>query len=239
MATIILLRHGRTSANASGVLAGWSPDVHLDELGRAQADAAAAAISACCTPERIVASPLVRCQETADALRAASGAAVETDDAVGECRYGAWTGRKLSDLAGEELWKQVQEHPSQVTFPPSPQFEHESMLAMQRRAVDAVRALARELDERSSDEQGGSGVGVVVSHGDVIKSMLSDALGQHLDDFQRIVLAPASMSVIRFVGDRPFVLAMNVTSGGLGEAVGLARSTSAESTVGGATGATQ
>ncbi|WP_281711653.1 histidine phosphatase family protein [Dermacoccus nishinomiyaensis] len=102
-----------------------------------------------------------------------------------------------------------------------------------------VRALARELDERSSDEQGGSGVGVVVSHGDVIKSMLSDALGQHLDDFQRIVLAPASMSVIRFVGDRPFVLAMNVTSGGLGEAVGLARSTSAESTVGGATGATQ
>ena len=188
MATIILLRHGRTSANASGVLAGWSPDVHLDELGRTQADAAAA-ITACCTPERIVASPLVRCQETADALRAASGVAVETDDAVGECRYGAWTGRKL--------------------------------------------------DERSSDEQGGSGVGVVVSHGDVIKSMLSDALGQHLDDFQRIVLAPASMSVIRFVGDRPFVLAMNVTSGGLGEAVGLARSTSAESTVGGATGATQ
>ncbi|WP_281712603.1 histidine phosphatase family protein [Dermacoccus nishinomiyaensis] len=156
MATIILLRHGRTSANASGVLAGWSPDVHLDELGRTQADAAAAAISACCTPERIVASPLVRCQETADALRAASGVAVETDDAVGECRYGAWTGRKLSDLAGEELWKQVQEHPSQVTFPPSPQFEHESMLAMQRRAVDAVRAwLVRARPELSAKGRAG------------------------------------------------------------------------------------
>ena len=118
MATIILLRHGRTSANASGVLAGWSPDVHLDELGRAQADAAAAAISACCTPERIVASPLVRCQETADALRAASGAAVETDldlalgvflgqllELFGGLALGRVRGHDMAELDGDVLRK--------------------------------------------------------------------------------------------------------------------------------------
>lgn len=231
MATIILLRHGRTSANASGVLAGWSPDVHLDDVGRAQAEAAASAITAGCTPDRIVASPLVRCQETAAALTAATGTPVDTDDAVGECRYGAWTGRKLGELAGEELWKQVQEHPSQVTFPPSPDFEHESMTAMQQRAVEAVHALAASLDATSAN-----GVGVVVSHGDVIKAILSDALAQHLDDFQRIVLSPASTSVVRTTPTGAIVLGMNLTPGGVADALTLAGAGSAATAVGGATG---
>lgn len=207
MATIVLVRHGLTTANAAGVLAGWSADVHLNETGRAQAEALVSALHGV-RPTAWLVSPLLRCQETAAPLSAAWNLPIRDDERVGECHYGAWTGRQLSDLAKEELWATVQHQPSAVTFPPSEDYRHESMAHMQSRAVAAVRELADEVD---------GGVGVVVSHGDVIKSIVADATGAHLDSFQRIMCSPASISVVRYTKERPYVLTMNHTGGSLAD----------------------
>ncbi len=222
MSVVVLVRHGRTTANATGVLAGWTADVHLDDVGTDQAEVvgqrlAPLALSA------IVASPLERTQETAAAIAAAqrSPSTVTLDDRVGECAYGEWTGRALKDLAREPLWKTVQARPSAVTFP-----DGESMLHMQQRAVAAIH----EWNERV----GPRGLYVVVSHGDVIKSILCDALGMHLDTFQRIVVDPASVSVVRYTKDGSSVLRMNDMASDLSDlAIARRRRTSAAAVGGG------
>jgi probable phosphomutase (TIGR03848 family) len=204
--TLLLLRHGRTTANASGVLAGWTPGVGLDEVGQAQAAAVAARLA----PVRlaaVVTSPLDRCQETAAAVTAArNGIVTATDERIGECRYGAWTGRPLKELAKDPLWKIVQQHPSAAVFPGP---EGESLAHTQARAVAAVR----DWDARIAAEHGPDAVWVACSHGDVIKAVLADALGMHLDLFQRIVVDPCSISVIRYTETRPFVVRVNDIGG--------------------------
>jgi probable phosphomutase (TIGR03848 family) len=208
MATLILLRHGRTSANASGTLAGRTRGVHLDDLGRQQADRAARRLAAVPVAD-VVSSPLERCRETArPVVRAQAGSLrVHTDKGLTECDYGEWQGRPLRELAKLGLWKTVQSQPSAVTFPGG-----ESMTQMQARAVDAVRRR----DAAIAAEHGEGAVWVAVSHGDVIKSVLADALGMHLDLFQRIQVDPASISVIRYTDARPYVLASNTHEGDLG-----------------------
>lgn len=186
MSLVFLVRHGRTQANASGILAGWTPGVHLDEQGQAQVKAAAERLS----PIRlaaIVSSPLERTVQTAEAigLGQRSPAAIELDERLGECRYGDWTNQPLKDLAKTPLWRTVQERPSAVTFP-----EGESLPEMQARALAAVHDWNARLGERATY--------AIVSHGDVIKAILADALGTHLDQFQRIVVDPASVSVVRY-----------------------------------------
>lgn len=224
---MLLVRHGRTTANASGVLAGWTPGVALDDTGRAQAEALASRLAA--VPlAAVVTSPLQRCRETAAALVAVPGPPApptgrvsrrgapaptprpepEVDDRLGEARYGDWTGRSLKDLAREPLWRVVQAHPSAVTFPGS---EGESMPAMQTRAVEAVRAH----DAAVAAGHGPDAVWVAVSHGDVIKAVLADAFGMHLDAFQRIVVDTCSVSVVRYTPLRPFVDRVNDTGGDL------------------------
>lgn len=213
MPTVLLVRHGRTTANASGVLAGWTPGVLLDEIGQSQVNALAERMSVL-SLAAVVASPLERCQQTAAALTALAGPddaarpAVVDEDRLGECRYGDWTGRELKTLVKEPLWKVVQAHPSAAVFPGP---EGESMRAMQQRALDAVR----EWDARVADEHGEDAMWVAVSHGDVIKAILADALGTHLDAFQRIVVDPASVSVVRYTPTRPFVLRSNDSGGDL------------------------
>jgi probable phosphomutase (TIGR03848 family) len=208
MATLILLRHGRTSANASGTLAGRTRGVHLDDLGRQQAERAARRLAAVPVAD-VVSSPLERCRETArPVVRAQAGSLrVHTDKGLTECDYGEWQGRPLRELAKLPLWKTVQSQPSAVTFP-----DGESMTQMQARAVDAVRRR----DAAIAAEHGEGAVCVAVSHGDVIKSVLADALGMHLDLFQRIQVDPASISVIRYTDARPYVLASNTHEGDLG-----------------------
>jgi probable phosphomutase (TIGR03848 family) len=200
MPTVLLVRHGRTAANASGTLAGWTPGVHLDDKGREQAAALAARLVGV-PVTAVVTSPLERCQETADAVLAGREATPRhVDERLGECHYGDWTGRELKSLAKDPLWKAVQAHPSSVTFPGG-----ESMRAMQTRAVDAVRAWNVEL--------GGDATWMAVSHGDVIKAIVADALGVHLDQFQRIQVDPCSMTVIRYTELRPFVVRLNDVGG--------------------------
>ena len=131
MATVLLIRHGRSSANTEGILAGRAPGVHLDDTGRSQAEVTGARV-AVLPLAAIVTSPLERCRETAKTLaRHQSGSArPHIDRRFTECGYGAWTGQQLKLLAKDPLWKTVQHHPSAVAFP-----DGESMVDMQRRAV--------------------------------------------------------------------------------------------------------
>jgi len=199
--TVLLVRHGRTAANASGVLAGWTPGVVLDEKGRGQAADLGQRLAA--VPlAAIVTSPLERTRETAAALLAArtNETPLHVDERVGECKYGEWTGEKLSVLAKHPLWKVVQAHPSAAVFPGG-----EGLADMSSRAVSAVREWNATL--------GPDAVYAVVSHGDVIKAILADALGIHLDGFQRLAVDPCSVSVVRYTDTRPFVLRVNDIGG--------------------------
>jgi probable phosphomutase (TIGR03848 family) len=196
MTTVLLVRHGLTDANTSGVLAGWTPGVHLAEKGREQAAALAERLAPL-PVAAIVSSPLERCQETAAAIATGREAlTVETDDRLGECRYGEWEGQSLKTLAKDPLWKIVQAHPSAARFPGG-----EALRETQARAIESVRA--------HNAAFGDDETWIAVSHGDVIKSILADALGMHLDAFQRIQVDPCSVSVVRYTDLRPFVLRMN------------------------------
>ncbi|MDO5738595.1 MAG: MSMEG_4193 family putative phosphomutase [Ornithinimicrobium sp.] len=210
MAICLLVRHGRTTSNATGVLAGWTLGVGLDEFGQEQAAGLGARL-ATSTLAAVVASPLQRCQETATSLLHGipEGSRPElcTDDRLGEARYGAWTGQPLRELAKDPLWRAVQDRPSTVTFPAHPDHEHEGMAQMQARAVEAIL----EWDARVESEHGAGGVWVAVSHGDVIKAILAEALATPLDEFQRIVVDPASVSIVHRTQRRPFVLRTNDT----------------------------
>jgi len=194
VSTVLLIRHGLT-AMTGPVLAGWTPNLHLDERGRQQAEAVGQRLAP--VPlAAIVASPLDRCQETAVALAAGRDVAIDTDDRVGECHYGDWTGKELKKLAKEPTWRVVQAHPSAAVFPGG-----EALRDTQARAVGAIREWNGRLGPEATY--------AVVSHGDVIKAVLADALGMHLDLFQRILVDPCSVSVVRYTELRPFVVRMN------------------------------
>lgn len=208
MATVLLVRHGRTTANASGLLAGRMPGVELDGTGVTQVELAAARIADVPVVD-LVSSPQQRCRQTARLIAGAHPArpVVGTEHGIAECDYGDWQGGKLKDLAERELWRTVQQQPSAVTFPGG-----ESLVGMQHRAVSAVRRR----DAAVVEAHGTEAVWVAVSHGDLIKSILADALGMHLDHFQRLHVDPASISIISYTPERPHVLAINSHAGDLG-----------------------
>ncbi|KUJ58912.1 MSMEG_4193 family putative phosphomutase [Streptomyces sp. MI02-2A] len=202
MPTLILVRHGRSTANTAGLLAGWTPGVALDERGTEQAAALPGRLAALPLAE-VVTSPLQRCRETVQPLLdARPGLPVHADDRIGECHYGDWSGRKLAELKDEPLMEVVQAHPSAAAFPGG-----ESMRAMQTRAAEAVR----EWNDRIERDHGPDAVYVMCSHGDIIKSLVADALGLHLDLFQRISVEPCSITAIRYTRVRPFLVRLGDT----------------------------
>ena len=207
MATVILVRHGRWTANATGVLAGRLRGVHLDGAGVKLAVAVGDRLAGVRLAAAVT-SPLERCRETCREITRLQAGTVRptTDKQLSECDYGEWQGRPLKDLAKEKLWRTVQAQPSAATFPGG-----ESMRAMQDRGVAAIRRH----DARVAAEHGDDAVWLAVSHGDVIKSILADALGTHLDLFQRIHVDPASVSIVRYSESRPFVLGTNTHAGDL------------------------
>jgi probable phosphomutase (TIGR03848 family) len=207
MATVILVRHGRTTANATGLLAGRADGVSLDQIGREQAALTGERLAAV-PVVGVVSSPLERCQQTAQLIvdRQAGNPYAPVEPDLTECDYGQWQGRTLSDLATEDLWSTVQSQPSAVIFPGG-----ESMAAMQARAVAAIRRH----DAAFEAEYGAGAVWVAVSHGDIIKSIIADALGMHLDLFQRINVGPASVSIVRYSATWPSVYATNTDGGDL------------------------
>ncbi|MDX6222818.1 MAG: hypothetical protein QOD91_1872 [Frankiales bacterium] len=228
--TVLLLRHGRSTANAGGVLAGWTPDVHLHETGQQQAEALAQRLEKI-PLTAVVTSPLERCQETLTPLLKARGIEASIDERFGEVRYGDWTGVELKKLAKDPLWPVVQSHPSGMTFPGE---GGESMRGMQNRAVEAVREWNATLGEEATY--------LVCSHGDVIKAIVADALGMHLDTFQRINVDPASLTIIRYGKVRPFVVKVNDNGGSLDALIPpkrrRRRAATRDAVVGGSTGDT-
>ncbi|WP_405596214.1 MSMEG_4193 family putative phosphomutase [Streptomyces sp. NBC_01410] len=227
MATLILVRHGRSTANTAGVLAGWTPGVFLDQRGAAQAAELPGRL-ADVPLAAAVSSPLERCVQTLrPLLDARPGLELQTDERIGECHYGDWSGRKLAELADEPLMEVVQQHPSAAEFPGG-----ESMRAMQARAVDAVR----DWNARVEAAHGEDAVYVMCSHGDLIKSLVADALGMHLDLFQRIHVEPCSVSAIRYTRTRPFLLRLGDT-GDFGSLVPRGNGGGGAGVVGGGAGA--
>lgn len=207
--TVILLRHGRSTANTAGVLAGRSEGVELDDAGREQAARLVDRLAGL-PIKALVRSPLLRCRSTLQPLAAALGLEPVVDERLAEVDYGSWTGRKMTELTGEALWRVVQAQPSAAVFP-----DGEGLAQVQARAVAAVRDHDRQLAE----QHGADVLWVACTHGDVIKAVIADALGLHLDGFQRIVADPASASVIRYTPLRPFVIHVNHTGPSLAAAV--------------------
>ena len=200
MTTVLFVRHGLTHLTGP-VLAGRAPGIDLDERGRGQAAALAARLRP--VPlAAIVTSPLDRCRATAAAILDGRdpAPALEVDDRFAEVDYGSWTGRTIRDLAKEPLWKVVQGHPSAAVFP-----DGEGLTEMAARAASAVRDWNSRL--------GPDATYAVVTHADLIKALVADALGLHLDGYQRVVVDPCSLTAIRYAGLRAFVDRTNDTGG--------------------------
>ena len=205
MTTVLLVRHGLTALTGP-ILSGWTPGLHLDERGRAQVASLGERIRA--VPlAAVVTSPLERCRETAEAVLAGRDPTppLHVDERIGEVHYGSWTGRPFTDLTKDPLWRVVQAHPSAAVFP-----DGEGLAAMAARAAEAVRDWNVRL--------GPDATYALVSHADVIKALVADALGLHLDGYQRISVDPASLSVIQYTPLRTFVIRVN-DSGGSVEAL--------------------
>ena len=200
MTTVLLVRHGLTALTGP-ILSGWTPGLHLDDRGRAQVASLGERMRAI-PLAAMVTSPLERCRETADAVLAGREPAppLHVDERVGEVHYGSWTGRPFKELTKDPLWRVVQGHPSAAVFP-----DGEGLAAMAARAAEAVRDWNARLGQDATY--------ALVSHADVIKSLIADALGLHLDGYQRIVVDPASLTVIQYSALRPFVIRVNDTGG--------------------------
>jgi probable phosphomutase (TIGR03848 family) len=237
MTTVLLIRHGRTQANTAGVLAGRSPGVELDAAGEQQAAELGTRLSGV-QLRAIVTSPLRRCRQTAQALLSAQSdsCVLAVEQGLVECGYGEWTGKSVRDLSKDKLWGAVLQQPSAVRFPGG-----ESMSEMSARAIGAVRAW----NARIEAEHGPHAIWAAVSHGDLIKAILADALGMHLDSFQRIVVDPGSISIVRYTASRPYLITANSTTVDLAaflapppKARSRRRKTSDEVAAGGGLGAT-
>ena len=183
MARIVLLRHAHSIANEKNLLAGRTAGITLSKTGEEQAKDLIARLGAIQFDE-VAISPLQRCRETIDPWLTSTGAKsqIVVDDSISEVDYGSWSGKTLSSLRRKAQWKVVQDFPSQMTFP-----EGESLLEMQGRALSGFYRL---------NAVKGKGPRLLVSHGDVIKSIVAHCLGMHLDQFQRLVIEPASLTII-------------------------------------------
>jgi probable phosphomutase (TIGR03848 family) len=224
---VLLVRHGLTTLTGS-VLAGWLAGVNLDDRGAAQARSLAARLAP--VPlDAIISSPLDRCTQTAAAIAAARDgrpeAAVRIDERLGECHYGDWTSKPLKKLAKDPLWRVVQLHASAARFPGP---DGEAIADMQHRAVRAVRDW--------NDTLGPDARYVICSHGDVIKAIVADSLGVHLDLFQRIQVDPCSLTVIKYTELRPFLLRLNDTGGSVADLLPADAGTGADQGQGGSHG---
>lgn len=193
---VLLVRHGQTPTTGS-TLPGRARGLHLADTGRAQAQAAADRIAALADVAAVYASPLERTRETAKPIAEARGLKVQIERGLLECDFGAWTGSKLKDLMKLPEWQTVQRYPSGFRFP-----DGESFAEMQTRMVGTIDTLvARHPGETI----------VAVSHADPIKAALAQALGTHLDLFQRIIVSPCSISAVLYGATGPAVLAANST----------------------------
>jgi probable phosphomutase (TIGR03848 family) len=230
VAIVLLLRHGHSTANADGVLAGWTEGVGLTDRGREQATRVGNRLEGV-TLARAVSSPLQRCLETA--ALALPGHVVVEDERLGECHYGGWTGMRLSEAATQDLWRVVQDDPGSAVFPPHESYAAESLSEMAARVVGGVRSI----DAAVEAEHGPQAVWIALSHGDPIKAVVAEAVGAGLGGLQRVRVDPGSLTAVHVTTDRMVLLASNTSEGPLAPLVALPRhAPPGEGTVGGETG---
>jgi probable phosphomutase (TIGR03848 family) len=212
----VFLRHAHSSANDAGILSGQLPGVSLSTKGKKQATQLVERIGSS-NFDSVRISPLQRCEETITPwLNSKYSKGIKNyqiDDALIEMDYGSWSGRKLSSLSREKLWKEIQNRPSTVQFP-----QGERMRAMQKRALSSVFA---SLEEKKN------GTHLFVSHGDVLKAIVASLLKMKLDDFQSLVIDPASLTVIDFDGEKSRLLAFNDSHSPLAPMTSMEKSTKA------------
>jgi probable phosphoglycerate mutase len=199
MTRFLLVRHAVNEWVATGKLAGWTPEVHLNDEGSVQAQALGERLSGI-KLTALYSSPLERTVETAQAIANHQPEPIEVqiEKGIGEVRYGQWQGEKIRKLAQKKEWYAVQHFPIRVQFP-----DGETMRGAQARAVDTVERLRQHHP---------NGTVALVGHSDVIKMILAHYLGMHLDMFQRIVVSPASISIISLGSNRPMIERINDTS---------------------------
>lgn len=195
-ATFVLVRHGVT-ATTGKVLPGRAAGLHLSEEGLRQADATAGRIAGLPKVAAVYASPLERAQETAEPIAAGRKLKLRTEPGLLECDFGEWTGKKLATLAKKKDWTIVQNRPSSFRFPAG-----ESLREMQGRMTETLDRLAQRHAGRTV---------VLVSHADPIKAVVVEAMGAHLDSYQRVVISPCSITVIAWHQLRPTLLSVNST----------------------------
>jgi probable phosphomutase (TIGR03848 family) len=203
MTTALMVAHGRTTIDPDVVMSGWIPDVHLDSVGREESEAAAIRLAEV-RYSTLLTSPIEACRATAEIIsrRRRRDLPTHTELGIAECRFGDWTGRPMEVLRKEPLWEVLRHHPSAMQFPGG-----ESLVQMQARALQSVRDWNRKL--------GAGKTYVMVTHPNVIQSLLADALGMHLDLFHRIEVDPSSVSVIKYGPIRPVVARVNDKGGDL------------------------
>lgn len=205
---VLLLRHARSTANSTGVLAGRSEGVHLDQAGWDQSldllerlrDVEIASV---------VGSPLLRCRQTVEALTSERRLEYVIDENLNECDYGDWTNRNLAECASDPLWAQIQNAPATVTFPGG-----ESMTGMAQRVWAAVRAAVDTATDGTTL--------LIVSHGDPIKAVVAAAIGLPLNQFQSLIIDPASITLLRFTADRVFLVRLNDSTSAISGLINLA-----------------
>ncbi len=194
MTQLLLIRHAVNDVMKAKRLAGWMPDVHINEEGQQQAKALAERLGHL-PISAIYASPLERTRETAAPLARALNLEVHVREGLGEVQYGDWTGQSLEELGKLDAWKVVQVYPSGMRFPGG-----ETIREMQARVVNELEAIAADHPHE---------IVAVFSHSDVIKAALAHFLGVHLDLFQRIIIDPVSVSVVAVSPYGPRIIRVN------------------------------
>ncbi len=198
MIHLLLIRHAVNDYVKTGKLAGWTPGVHLNEDGKAQAEALGERL-ANAPLKALYVSPLERTMETAEAIQAHHpNLSITMNLEIAEVRYGDWEGKKISELRRRKMWEVVQEYPSRAYFP-----NGETMRGVQTRIVNEIERLVSQHPNEMI---------AIVFHADLIKMALAHYLGMHLDCFQRIAVSPASISGIQLGHSRPYITTMNDTA---------------------------
>lgn len=216
MARLVFIRHAHSTANDAGILSGQLPGISLSKKGKKQAEELVERLGAS-NFDSIRVSPMQRCEETIspwiNSKYSRGMKSYTIDESLIEMDYGLWSGRKLSSLSREKMWKEIQEKPSTVQFP-----QGERMRSMQKRALTSVSSALSESK---------NGTHLFVSHGDVLKAVVASLLKMKLDDFQSLVIDPASVTVIDFDGSKSRLLAFNDSHSPIAPMTAMEKSTKA------------
>ena len=216
MARLVFIRHAHSTANDAGILSGQLPGISLSKKGKKQAEELVERLGAS-NFDSIRVSPMQRCEETIspwiNSKYSRGMKSYTIDESLIEMDYGLWSGRKLSSLSREKMWKEIQEKPSTVQFP-----QGERMKSMQKRALTSVSSALSESK---------NGTHLFVSHGDVLKAVVASLLKMKLDDFQSLVIDPASVTVIDFDGSKSRLLAFNDSHSPIAPMTAMEKSTKA------------